>query len=635
MFFLEEPTTPSEESYLKLSDLLNNLKKEADTLLNIKGVVTEIGGAFTRLIEESEQLNKQLLAGRTRFQEFSRVINEAAPAVVRLGGSYEDVRKTLLQIAEGSRRQVAASAEDVEKLFAAGKVLGTNVKDLVSNFASVGYSYDKIAKNLSTSINYVQNIGLNAKTVMADVTKNTESLSRFNFQNGVQGLTKMAAQASMMRIDMAKTFEFAEGVLDPEKAVETAAAFQRLGVSVGNLTDPFQLMNQSINDPSGLQTSIINVTKQFTYFDEQTGSFKINPQGILTLKELAPTIGMSAAELRKTALAAAEMDSKLKKINETGFGLKVSEEDKMLVANIATMGKGGEYEVSIKDEQGREYQKKLAELQEEDFQKLIEQQKKAPQSIEEIQRSQLNYAEKMYAELRGLKETMISGALGLPGMGKNIEKGAEMFGGIGTALNKALYDVGFQRTLDKAKADIAAISASKKPESEKDKEIEKIYNGLKENMKSIGLDYFKQAGRNVERLSEGQSGFMKQFTSTIDTLLTTAGLVKPGDRKPGGVGTTIGNTSGVDRGIITSQTGSDVELTEAIKNLSSGAAGRQNVVINNSPTYNLPPITYAPPKGVTTPEELVELFKKGGQQISEDMAKNLLQALVTLGFVKK
>lgn len=636
MFFFEDTPTPaSEESYLKLSDLLGRLKKDVDEATNLKDIAGNIASQFTRIVEETEQLNKQLVAGRTRFQEFSRVINEATPGVVRLGGSYEDVRKTIFQIAEGSRRQVAASAEDVEKLFAAGKLLGTNVKDIVNSFAAAGISYDKIATKLSDSINYVQNIGLNARTVMADVTKNTESLSRFNFQNGVQGLTKMAAQASMMRLDMSKTFEFAEGVLDPEKAVETAAAFQRLGVSVGNLTDPFQLMNQSINDPSGLQTSIINVTKQFTYFDEQSKSFKINPQGILTLKELAPTIGMSAAELRKTALAAAEMDNKLKKINETGFGLKVSEEDKMLVANIATMGKGGEYEVSIKDEQGYEYQKKLTELQEEDFQRLLEQQKKAPQSIEEIQRAQLNYAEKMYAELKGLKETVVAGALGLPGMGRTMEAGANMFSGIGTALNKTLADVGFQRTLEQAKIEIQTIVSSKRTQEQKDKEIDVIYQKLKKDMLEKGSMYLDRAGVNISQLGDKQTGVMKSFTETIETLLSKAGLGGQTGKKGAGVSTDFGDRYTTDYGIITGTPNPNLPNTnQAFQNLLVG--GKTGVTtITVSPTINMPAVTYQPPDGIKTPQELMDVFKKGGQQISEEMAKSIYSAMQTLGLLKK
>ena len=74
-------------------------------------------------------------------------------------------------------------------------------------------------------------------------------MNRFNFQDGVMGLTKMAAQASMLRFDMSKTADFADKVMNPQGAIEMASAFQRLGVMAGDLVDPFVLMDKSINDP--------------------------------------------------------------------------------------------------------------------------------------------------------------------------------------------------------------------------------------------------------------------------------------------------------------------------------------------------------------------------------------------------
>ena len=173
----------------------------------------------------------------------------------------------------------------------------------------------------------------------------------------------MAAQASMLRFDMKETFELAEKVLDPDQAIEMASAFQRLGVSAGNLTDPFMLMNQSINDPSGIQDSLINVAKQFTYFDEQAKQFKISPQGILTLREMEKQTGVSAKSMREAALSAADLDKRMGDIKKTGIATGFSEDDQKLIANLSRMGEGGTgYEIKVKDDQGKESYKKLTDL---------------------------------------------------------------------------------------------------------------------------------------------------------------------------------------------------------------------------------------------------------------------------------
>ena len=62
------------------------------------------------------------------------------------------------------------------------------------------------------------------------------------------------------------------------------------------------------------------------------------------------------------------------------------------------MGKGGKYEVTLEDGT----KKDLQSLNQEEFNKLIDQQKNAPKTIEEIQRSQLGYAGEMAADIASI-----------------------------------------------------------------------------------------------------------------------------------------------------------------------------------------------------------------------------------------
>ena len=64
------------------------------------------------------------------------------------------------------------------------------------------------------------------------------------------------------------------------------------------------------------------------------------------LKEMQEVTGINAKELSKTALAAADLDRRLSTINpQLNFE---KPEDKELLANMATMGEGGEYIVQLK-----------------------------------------------------------------------------------------------------------------------------------------------------------------------------------------------------------------------------------------------------------------------------------------------
>ena len=391
-------STPSVTPDLSFSD---KLAKEATVTWQTLGKTIE------ETYKAQVELNKTFGQGQERLSETYKAISDAAPRIARLGGDMKDVQSTMIGIAEASRRNVIANTKDVEKLYAATQVVGGSAESLSNSFLDIGVGIEQIPKQLEESVNYIRSIGGNTKTVMADVAKNMDQMNRYQFAGGVQGLTKMAAQASMLRFDMNQTFQLADKVLDPENAIEVASAFQRLGVSAGNLADPFQLMNMSINDPSGLQDSLADVAKQYTYFDEQTKTFKINPQGVLTLREMEKQTGVSAKEMAKMGLAAAELDQRLSAVNMAG--LNVKEEDKQYLANIAKMGEGGDYEVKLTDDKGNEYTKKLSEVTQTEMDKLIKEQKEGPKTLEEIARSQLTIDEAMLADIRGMRTAFEQG----------------------------------------------------------------------------------------------------------------------------------------------------------------------------------------------------------------------------------
>ena len=355
---------------------------------------------ISRLYDEINKVNKTFTEGRLRATEFSTAVSDSVAGVIRVGGEVTDIGNTINAIAAGSRRNIVATTDTIVELTAASKALGDfDIETITNNFAQAGVEISQVGKNLQDSILYVQSIGLNATTVVQEMTRNMDMMNRFNFEDGVIGLTKMTAQASMLRFDMRETAKFAEDVMNPDGAIKMASAFQRLGVAAGDLVDPFVLMDKSINDPQGLQDSIIEMTKQFTYFDDKTNSFKINPGGIRLMKELATETGISFENMTKTALAASDMDRRL---NEIDFNIQASEEDKMLVANMAKMGSGGEYFVELQNERGTLEQKKLTDLTQNEFERLREIQETRPKTMEDIARAQLTTFDLMARDIKAL-----------------------------------------------------------------------------------------------------------------------------------------------------------------------------------------------------------------------------------------
>jgi hypothetical protein len=502
--FQEKPSTNEAE----LNNIISAeaaIGKLSEELTRMKNPLNETLQKMFEITMAADGLNKTFIGNRTRIREMMDAVSAVSPEIVGLGGDFKDAGKVIGEIAAGTRRTLIASKEDIRELFATSKVIGQDVSKLVEEFGKAGIMYSNISENVLDSINYVNSIGANAKAVMGDVVSNTDKLSRFNFEGGVQGLTKMAAQASMLRFDMKETFELADKVLDPDKAIEVASAFQRLGVSAGNLTDPFMLMNQSINDPSGLQDSLINVAKQYTYFDEQAKSFKISPQGILTLREMEQQTGVSAKSMREAALSAADLDKRMSDIKKTGIATGFSEDDQKLIANLSRMGEGGTgYEIKVKDEKGEEVYKKLTDVSSEQLKATLENQKKAPKTIEDVQRNQLNIQEGMLANLREINEKILRGITGNQTALNNISKFSAGAREKGRGLTEKYFNEDYLKQVEQYQKDLAAAGTDEKKRAEILLKIEKELTTQGGNI----LASFKEAGKDI---GKGSLPFSKQI----------------------------------------------------------------------------------------------------------------------------
>ena len=508
-------------------------------------------GAFDNLSQGIQNINNGFLESRTRVLEFSTALSDSVAGITRLGGDLTATQETISNIAVASRRNVVETSQTVQEIYATAKLLGQSADYLVQDFVEVGNSIENIGEITAESIQYIQSMGLNAKEIMGDVTRNMGYMNRFNFQDGVMGLTKMAAQASMLRFDMNQTAQLADKAMDPEGAIELASAFQRLGVTMGTLVDPFALMDASINDPGKLQDSVIDLAKTYAQFDKETQRFEINPYGIRMLREVEKQTGLSAENLKKTALAALELDTRLSDIN---FSIDASEEDKMMIANIAKK-KDGDYVVRIFDEQKGEIDVKLSELTSQQFSKLIEQQEQEPKTIEEIQRSQFRVSEKMANDTAAIKNYFLYGAAGQTGFRRGFEDLGTIYDDFSTSLNKAIPSQGDMRTMfegvgnsvrqvvldaittrDPAQIEKALNELAKQKEDipAKSAEIMKRFlselgtNMPKESLSAVGVGYkeLTDAIRSVTKVAEKTQTINGDFNldGTISVNVQTPGV---------------------------------------------------------------------------------------------------------------
>jgi hypothetical protein len=361
--------------------------------------------SLSNLSGEAYELNKQILEanttlagtfGRTQsaVQGLRKELVIALPEVVRLGGNLSDVINIQDTISKNLGTNRILLGETTSDLFVAMKALGqTDYGAVVGSFQDAGIQVGLIKDRMQETANIARLVGVNSSKVFDLVSQNLSKLNEFGFKNGVEGLSRMAAKAAVMRFDMYQVFTFAEKVFSPEGAIEAVSAFQRLGVAVGDLADPFRLMYLASEDVEGLTDQVVQMTSKFTFFDEKSKEFKVFPYAKRDLRDIATTMGISYENLVKMSMAQTKLNQISSEFKFSGF----DKDDQQLIANFAQFSK--EKNAFIVKVDGKE--KLIAELGKKDVEAL----RGRPETLEEIGQAPLTETELLIAAIKSLRDT--------------------------------------------------------------------------------------------------------------------------------------------------------------------------------------------------------------------------------------
>jgi hypothetical protein len=375
-----------------LTDPLGGISKILDQVnkqLGPEGILTALGN----LDAEATKIVKTFGISKERAGELTQTVADAIPKFVDMGLDVGDVAETMKTLGESMNTNMMISSDVLADFAATAEVTGVKQGDLAVKFRDVGFSIASVGDQMMDVVKIAQQAGTTVAAVSEGVVGNLDKMNLYNFEGGVKGLAKMAAQASRLGVDMGKIFTIVDKVFNPEGAIEFAASLQRLGVTSSQLLDPLRLMDLAQNDPTELQNQIVNMTKEFTRFNKENNQIEILPGAKRRIEEIGKAMGLQSGELQKMAVNAGMFEMKLKQIK---FPTDIAnKEDRELIATMAQINKEGKAVVRIeqKDEQGRgtgEYiDKMVSELSTDDVKNLAEQQKSDARSMEDISKDQL------------------------------------------------------------------------------------------------------------------------------------------------------------------------------------------------------------------------------------------------------
>jgi hypothetical protein len=361
------------------------------------------------------------------------------------------------------------------------KELGT----MTSEFMRLEGSQIKSVERMQDIARTARLSGVNSGKLLDEVKGSLSKIDSYGFKNGVEGLVKMSTQAQLLRtsVDDIGALSKAQDFWDPEKAIDAAAKLQMLGGAIGNLGNPFKLMNMGMNDVEALQDEMIKLSANAFKINKETGEIDIDPLSRMRLKEQADVFGKTLEQYTKIGREAKKAQEVMNAVSETGFGEGMKKESKDLLASL-TEFKGGKMILDIPgfktDDLESAMVKSPALLQE----ALESYQKTAEMSDRQIAEKGLTLQETLNKDARIIRDTL------LIGMGKgmrddiisNFEKGIDIMGTNTAEATKQGAEMGLSGLNDvfgklnrgSKKSAIDETSANQqKTENAKDKELKR------------------------------------------------------------------------------------------------------------------------------------------------------------------
>lgn len=334
---------------LGLTNLESIATNAGESLKGAFDFISQSGAAaFGELDVLGTEIQHSFGVSKERLDEFRFSIAETSPELIKMGLTQQKATDNFITMAKSLGTAASIGNEAIIEMSAAAELTGQDVGTLTSSFREVGVSIYDVGDEMKDVANYAKSVGVSVSAVSAGVVGNLSKMNLYNFEGGIKGLTSMAAQAARLGISMDTVFDLSEKLMDPEKAIDMSAALQRLGVTSSALLDPLKAMDLGQNDPEQLQKEMVNISKEFTKFNEASGKMEIMPGAKRRLREVAEAMGMSAAELAKMSINAADFDKKMSQIEFPE--LAQDKETKEMIASMAQL-KDGKAMINIKNEQ--------------------------------------------------------------------------------------------------------------------------------------------------------------------------------------------------------------------------------------------------------------------------------------------
>jgi hypothetical protein len=333
------------------SEMGGEFKVNMEGLTNYKTAASALQNEIFKQLERESQLHTTINEKIGITGELSRayrdIILETVPMAATLGFDMENLGDLVTGLGEKSGRFNLLSQKTMENSLVTTRAFGSSLRDMsetMSEFEKVGFGAADTLLKIDTAGRSSISLGLNAKKTTEMLKADLGKLNEYGFSNGVQGLNRMIQKSLEFRMNMNDVFKIADKVMSPDSAIELTANLQVLGGAIGDFNDPLKLMYMATNNVEGLQDALIGAAGGLATYNKEQGKFEVTGANLRRAKEMAAQLGMSTADLNKTAIAAQERIQANNVLLAKGFDM--NSKDREFLTNMSQM-KDGKMSITI------------------------------------------------------------------------------------------------------------------------------------------------------------------------------------------------------------------------------------------------------------------------------------------------
>lgn len=326
-------------------------KKTLEGVNQISSNIWKIGvDIFKSVASTDDELRKSAVSiglNASQYEKFAKSAWDASVTTLSIGVSASD----LVKIQQGYNSTLGTTllltSEQQVKMgyLIKGTTLSNDgVQKMAIGMGRVGINTDETYKITEKLLNKAQDYGISADKATTTLLNNIGLAQSYNFAQGIDGLSKMVIQSSLLSINMSSIGGLSEKLFNVQGAVEMSAKLNVLGGQFSQIGDWSQLMFNAREDITELQNMVAKSLSDSAFYDVEKKMFTISSMNRQRLRSAADALGISVKELEETTLKQAQIQEVSSKLT-----INVDDETRSMVAMMA-QNVDGVWKINIGDD---------------------------------------------------------------------------------------------------------------------------------------------------------------------------------------------------------------------------------------------------------------------------------------------